>query len=71
MNMQSTLKVSGMTCQHCVETVSKAVDNIEGVQNVEVDLNQKNITVTFDESQAQLENIAAKIVQSGFEVVRN
>lgn len=36
--MQITLKVSGMTCGHCKQSVNDALSNLEGVQSVEVNL---------------------------------
>lgn len=43
-----TIKVSGMTCQHCVAAVTKALESIDGVTNVKVDLEAG--TATYDET---------------------
>lgn len=67
--MRSVLNVEGMTCQHCVQTVSETVGKMAGVKKVEVDLEQKKVVVEFDESQAQLDDISARIVEAGFEVI--
>ncbi len=69
--MQKVLKVEGMTCQHCVQTVSETVGKIVGVEKVEVSLEQKEVTVDFDESQTQVDEISAQIVEAGFEVMGN
>ena len=34
----TTLQISGMTCQHCVRSVTKALQGVAGVDNVSVDL---------------------------------
>ncbi len=68
---QTTLKVEGMTCQHCVQTVSEAVGKITGVQKVEVNLERKEVAVNFDESKVKVDKISAQIVEAGFEVVAN
>lgn len=34
----TTLRVSGMTCKNCVARVTRALEQIAGVQNVDVDL---------------------------------
>ena len=34
----TTIKVTGMSCQHCVNAVTKALSGIEGIQNVQVSL---------------------------------
>ena len=39
--MKKILKVEGMTCQHCVDTVTKKVSMITGVTNVMVNLEEK------------------------------
>ena len=45
--MKKTLKIEGMMCQHCVAHVTKALQGIEGVQAVEVNLKKKIATVEF------------------------
>jgi copper chaperone len=67
--MREVLKVEGMTCQHCVETVSETVAKMAGIEKVEVSLEQKEVIVEFDESQTQSEDISAQIVAAGFEVI--
>jgi copper chaperone len=69
--MQKVLKVEGMTCQHCVQTVSEKVGKLTGVEKVEVSLEQKEVTIDFDELQTQTEAISAQIVEAGFEVIEN
>ncbi|MCF8720650.1 heavy-metal-associated domain-containing protein [Nitrospina gracilis] len=64
-----TLRVDGMTCGHCVETVSKAVSSIPGVSKVDVDLQKKSVTVDFDEGETGLADIKSKITDAGYEVV--
>jgi copper chaperone CopZ len=34
----TTLQIGGMTCQHCVGAVTKALQGVAGVDNVSVDL---------------------------------
>jgi len=69
--MQIVLKVEGMTCQHCVQTVTETVGKMTGVEKVEVRLEQKEVTIDFDELQTQTEAICAQIVEAGFEVIEN
>ena len=69
--MQNVLKVEGMTCQHCVQTVTETVGKMTGVEKVEVRLDQKEVTIDFDELQTQTEAISAQIVEAGFEVIEN
>jgi len=64
-----TLLVDGMTCGHCVETVSKAVGELTGVQSVSVNLDTKEVSVDLKEGEISLETISAKISEVGFEVM--
>ncbi len=40
-----TLKVSGMTCGHCVAAVTKAVNTVPMVEGVKVDLERGEVMV--------------------------
>ncbi len=66
---QQTLKVEGMTCGHCAETVTKAVKALAGVKSVNVDLDKKEVTVDFEEGPTRPEQISSAITGVGFEVV--
>ena len=65
--MTKTLKVEGMMCQHCVAHVKKALEGVEGVSNVEVDLEKKTATVTLTGAVSD-ESLTAVIVDAGYEV---
>ena len=69
--MQKVLKVEGMTCQHCIQTVTETVGKMTGVEKVGVSFEQKEVTIDFDELQTQTEAICAQIVEAGFEVIEN
>lgn len=66
---ESTIKVDGMHCEHCVSAVKNAVGALEGVASVEVDLDAKTVTVGYDPAKAPIEKIKAEIDDQGFEVV--
>ncbi len=63
------INVDGMSCGHCVETIENAVMKMEGVSQVQVSLENKNVSVDFDENQTSLEDIKGKIVEVGFETL--
>jgi copper chaperone len=66
--MPSTIKVKGMSCQHCVMSVTKALGQLEGIKNVQVDL--ANGEVRFDNSKEIASNRIEKVIQdAGYEVV--
>lgn len=65
------IQVEGMTCGHCVETVTQAVNSLNGISQVSVDLDKKQVSVDFDESRTNPEAISSKITEVGFEVISN
>ncbi len=65
--MQTKLNVEGMSCSHCENAVKNAVLEIDGVSNVEVDLEGKSVTVTHEES-VSVGSIKDAISEEGYEV---
>ena len=49
MSTTQTYTVTGMTCSHCVASVTEEVQEIPGVENVEVVLETGTLTVTSAE----------------------
>ncbi|MCA1766309.1 MAG: cation transporter [Desulfobulbaceae bacterium] len=61
------IKVIGMRCGHCVGAVTKALEDIDGISNVKVDLEKGE--ATYDESgQVSTETIEEEIKKIGFEL---
>jgi len=66
--MASILKVKGMSCQHCVMSVTKALGQLEGIENVQVDLAKGE--VRFDNSKGVASNrIEKAISDAGYQVI--
>ena len=65
----TTLKVQGMTCQHCVKAIEKSVGKLAGVTEVAVNLANAQVDVHFDERQSDEAAIKAVIQEEGYEVV--
>jgi len=65
----ATIKVSGMSCQHCVDHVTKALEGLPGVKNVHVDLSSGEATFDNPDSVAS-EDIARAIEDAGYEVMQ-
>lgn len=60
------IKVKGMSCQHCVKSVTEAVQSVDGAINVNVDLLAK--TATYDEKKpVDKAAVVAAITKVGFE----
>ena len=65
--MKKTLKIEGMMCQHCVAHVTKALQGIEGVASVEVNLKKKTAVVELSKEIDDATFISA-IAEAGYEV---
>jgi len=61
--MQTTLKVTGMTCGHCVSAVTKALENLPGVEKAEVSLDPGQAVVT---GEADTATMIAAIKEEGY-----
>jgi len=67
--MATVLKVKGMSCNHCVMSVTKALSKLDGVLNVKVDLQKGE--VSFDNTKVLgLESVERAITEAGYEVVK-
>ncbi len=61
-----TFLVEGMTCNHCAAQVKDVVLNIDGVQDVRVNLEKKNVVVDGDYSS---DEIKSSIEKAGYKIV--
>ena len=63
----TTIKIKGMSCNHCVMAVTKVLRDIDGIKNVKVDL--KNGEASFDEvDPVDMKTIKERIRKAGYEV---
>jgi copper chaperone len=62
------IKVSGMSCQHCVDAVTRAVRAQNGVSGVVVDLERGMVAVDFDEKIITQASIKAAIEDQGYDI---
>jgi copper chaperone len=62
-----TLKVEGMSCGHCVNSVEGAVKNLGA--SGKVDLSAGSVEVEFDDSKVTLAAIKDAIEEQGYDVV--
>jgi copper chaperone len=62
---ETTYTVIGMTCDHCVSSVTEEITEIDGVTGVAVDLPTGSVTVT---SAAPIddERIRAAVTEAGY-----
>jgi copper chaperone len=63
----STYTVMGMTCGHCVQSVTEAVSEVAGVRGVEVDLASGRVTVS-SERPVDGAAVRAAVAEAGYEL---
>ncbi len=63
------LKVEGMTCGGCVNSVQNALNRIDGISSAIADLDSGIVTVDFDSGIIQQSIISASITDAGFDVI--
>ncbi len=63
----STYTVVGMTCGHCVNTVTEEVTQVPGVTAVDVDLASGGLTVTSDTT-IDDSAVQAAVEEAGYQV---
>jgi copper chaperone len=66
--MTKEFTVPSMSCQHCVNAITKEVSNIEGVRNVNVNLNTKQVSVEADE-RIPTDTLVNAIKEAGYDDV--
>ncbi|MFE9692606.1 heavy-metal-associated domain-containing protein [Micromonospora sp. NPDC005806] len=64
----TTYQVQGMTCGHCVNSVSAEVGAIPGVNDVQVDLASGRVTVS-SESPLDTDTVRAAVDEAGYDLV--
>ncbi|MCX2946776.1 heavy-metal-associated domain-containing protein [Lentzea sp. NEAU-D7] len=65
---ESVFTVSGMTCGHCVSSVTEEISQIGGVRGVAVELDSGKVTVTSDQPVAE-DDVRAAVTEAGYTLV--
>jgi len=63
-----TIRIQGMSCRHCVESVTRVLSAIEGVSNVRVDL-EKGEAAYEETGVIDDQKIREEIRKAGYEVL--
>jgi len=63
-----SIKIKGMSCQHCVMAVTRALEAIEGIRDVHVNLSSGTATYQED-NPVPADVVAAAIRKAGYDIV--
>jgi copper chaperone len=64
---ETSLKIEGMSCQHCVMRVKKAIGLLPGVTEAQVDIG--NAKVTYDETKLKKDDLTKAVEEAGYKVI--
>ena len=64
--MKKIIFIEGMSCGHCVKHVKDALEELQGIDTVKVDLENKQAVV---EGNASDETIKEAIEEAGYDVI--
>ncbi len=67
---RSEFKIDGMSCGHCVKTVTKALESTDGVVLAQVDLESKLAIVEYDPEQTNEDELFNAVRQADFTPVK-
>lgn len=65
---RTEFSVKGMTCDNCVNSVTQALKQVDGVKAAQVTLAEEKARVTFDANVATAEQLKEAVRQAGYEV---
>lgn len=60
------LSVPGMTCAACPITVKKALSKVEGVSKIDVNLDQREAVVSFDDGKTSVDKLTQATAEAGY-----
>ncbi len=61
-----TLRITGMTCGHCQQSVEKALEKVPGVYSAVVDLRDATAEVDYDDDTATLDELTRAVEKAGY-----
>ena len=64
----TTLSVPAIHCDNCKNSIEGAVGGLDGVSTASVSVEDKTVTVAFDEATVGLDAIKETIEEQGFDV---
>lgn len=66
--MRKKISIEGMSCNHCVNHVTQALTEIDGIKNVNVNLEEKYAMVDAESSDLD-DAIKFAVEEAGYEVI--
>ncbi len=68
---QITLNVPDISCNHCKMSIEGAVNQLDGIDSAEVNIEGRTVAVSYDDAALKLDAIVKAIEEQGYEVADN
>jgi len=68
MNSKTTLKLEGMTCSSCAQTIEKALNKTDGVDQAQVNFAAEKAYVDYDSSKVDENKLVEVVKGTGYDV---
>jgi Cu+-exporting ATPase len=68
---EATIRIKGMHCATCADTVKEALESLEGVEEARVNLATEKATFVYDPKAVSMDDAERSIRESGYDVVKN
>jgi copper chaperone CopZ len=65
----AVIRIDGMHCHRCEQTIRKAMSSKPGVHEVEVDFNSSQASVLFDPANVKVSELMAAVEEAGYRAV--
>lgn len=62
------MKLDGMTCPSCLTKIEKAVESVDGTEQIKVLFNAGKLKFIMDQTKTNTDNVKAAIEKMGYEV---
>ncbi len=63
---EKTVTVPNIACDHCVATIEQALEELQGVETVDVDREEKRVRVAWNEPGTDWAQIRARLEEAGY-----
>ncbi|MDY9927989.1 MAG: heavy-metal-associated domain-containing protein [Methanosarcina sp.] len=63
------MRIEGLECNHCVVRVGRAIASVKGVVEVDVNLENREAVVNFEEARTDLGKIKDAIREAGYKPI--
>ena len=70
MAQEKILSVPDISCEHCVQTINKALGALPGVETVRTDIPSKTVTLSYDPGQVTMEAIETTLDDAGYTIAK-